>query len=154
MDPTALPLPTGLAGPLTAIAAAGTAVAVLTEVAKQYIRPESRLQPPFIAGAIAAVFTAVWVVSQPVPATLADAFTILMIWFGLFQASIAVYHGTKLSQGTRLDPQVEERIDALRSLYEALLAEKDRQLVEQRSMIQVVPLPVPAPDPPADLKAA
>lgn len=91
---------TGLGATLAVVTAAGTAVTVLTEVAKQYI-PEQGTPPPLIAAMIAAVFTAAWEMSQPIPPTLADSFAVLMIWFSLFQVSIAVYHGAQLSAGRR-----------------------------------------------------
>jgi hypothetical protein len=94
MDPTSLPQT------LTAVTAAGAAVTGLTEVAKQYIS-EDRLPPPIISGTIAALFTALWEVSQPVWPMWADAFTIGMIWFGLFQSSIAIYHLARISDKSR-----------------------------------------------------
>lgn len=89
-----------MVGSLTAVTAAGTAVTGLTEIVKQYV-PEDVVPPPLIAGIIAALFTAAWEVSQPAWPTWADTFSILMIWFSLFNLSIAVYHLTQISSKRR-----------------------------------------------------
>jgi hypothetical protein len=89
-----------LVGSLTAVTAAGTAVTGLTEILKQYV-PEDIVPPPLIAGVIAALFTGAWEVSQPIWPTWADTFSILMIWFSLFNMSIAVYHLAKISSKRR-----------------------------------------------------
>lgn len=108
MDPSTLS-PASLAGPLAVVTAAGTAVTVLTEVAKQYI-PTEKVAPPIISATIAALFVFCWEVSQPTTVSWADTFGIVMTWFALFQVSIAVYHGSQLAtkhRAQRLARQTE-----------------------------------------------
>jgi hypothetical protein len=101
--------PAALADPIARLAAVGVAIAVLTEVFKQYI-PEERVSPPVIAGLIAALFTVAWEIGLPVPPTIHDALAVLLLWVGLFQSSIAIYHAAKLSQGRRAVPR-RRRVD-------------------------------------------
>jgi hypothetical protein len=102
-----------IGGTLAVVTATGTAVTVLTEVLKQYVR-EDQVPPPMISGSIAAVFTAAWVLSKGTALTWADALGVVMIWFSLFQVSIAVYHGAQLSSKRRAGQRRTE-VDVTRS---------------------------------------
>jgi hypothetical protein len=102
MDP--ILSPAALADPIARLAAVGAAIAILTEVFKQYI-PEERVSPPVIAGLIAALFTVAWEIGLPVQPTIHDTLAVLLLWVGLFQSSIAIYHAAKLSQGRRAIPR-------------------------------------------------
>lgn len=136
--------PRALAGPLTAIAAAGAGITILTEAAKQYVNTD-RFPPPLIAGFIAALFTAALQLAQPEHPTARDAFPILMTWVGLFQTSIGVYHGAKLAVASRAGAEAVDKTAALHSFYQKLLDMKDRQIAEERDTVRVVPLTVPVP---------
>lgn len=96
MDPSLA----NLTDPLAKIAAVGTAITVLTEVVKQYT-PDDRVPPPLIAAVIAVLFTAAWEISLPTWPGWGDALGVVLLWFALFQVSIAVYHGATLSQKRR-----------------------------------------------------
>jgi ABC-type Mn2+/Zn2+ transport system permease subunit len=99
MDPSLL-IPGNLVDPLAKLTAVGAAITGITEVLKLYV-PEDHCPPPLIAGIIAALFTALWVLSSYTTVNAGDALAIGLIWYAMFAMSIAVYHTAALSVGKR-----------------------------------------------------
>jgi hypothetical protein len=142
MDLTQL-TPAGVAGPLAALAAAGSAITLLTEVTKQYLTTD-RVPPPVIAATIAAVFTAAWVASQDQPPRPGDAMSILLIWVALFQVSIGVYHGAQLGAKARQADEVGRKLDTQAASYERFMALRDQRIADLEAQVAAQADPSPA----------
>lgn len=139
MDLTQMPLPdpTAVAGTLALLGAAGGAVAGLTEAVKYHFADKERQPPPpLVAAIIAILFTIAWYCSLPGDFTRFDAFPALISWYALFNASIGVYHATKIATKGKAEASAAKRVkaavDATRTAYDRILDEKDKTIEQLR----------------------